>query len=186
MCPHTAAPFMLGFVSTYRYVSSCYYICVLVLPYMCPRTIIYVSSYCYMCVLILLYVCPHSSMCVLIMLCVSSYCYICVLILLCVSSYCYICFLILLCVFSYYYTSLIPLAYSSKRTHYSMRTHILLYICPHTPIYVSTYCCYYIAGCIYLCSSSMRTHTLLRKMPLAVHLATVYVSSLHRWMHLPV
>jgi hypothetical protein len=53
-----------------------YYICVLILLYMCPRTAMYVSSYCYICVLILLYMCPHTA------IYVSSYCYICVLILL--------------------------------------------------------------------------------------------------------
>ncbi len=34
------------------YVSSYYYIRVLILPYMCPHTIIYVSSYYYSCVLV--------------------------------------------------------------------------------------------------------------------------------------
>jgi hypothetical protein len=36
------------------HVSSYYYICVLILLYMCPHTTIYVSSYYYICVLILL------------------------------------------------------------------------------------------------------------------------------------
>ena len=66
----------------------CYYICVLILLYMClhtticvSHTAIYVSSYCYMCphtttcVLILLYMCLHST------IYASSYYYICVLIL---------------------------------------------------------------------------------------------------------
>ncbi len=38
-----------------------YYICVLILPYMCPHTTVYVSSYYYICVLILLYMCPHTG-----------------------------------------------------------------------------------------------------------------------------
>jgi hypothetical protein len=37
------------------YVSSYYYMCVLILLYMCPHTTIYVSSYYYIRVLILLY-----------------------------------------------------------------------------------------------------------------------------------
>jgi len=70
------------------YVSS-YYICVLILLYMCSKPTIYVSSYHYMR--------PHTTICVLILLDVSSYCYmcphtaICVLILLYVSSYYYVC-----------------------------------------------------------------------------------------------
>ncbi len=38
-----------------RYVSSYYYICVLILLDMCPHTTRYVSSYYYICVLILLF-----------------------------------------------------------------------------------------------------------------------------------
>ncbi len=42
--------------------SSCYYICVLILLYLCPHATIYVSSYYCICVLILLlYMCPHTS-----------------------------------------------------------------------------------------------------------------------------
>jgi hypothetical protein len=43
-------------------VSSCCYICVLILLYMCPHTATYVSSCCYMCVLMLLYMCSHTAM----------------------------------------------------------------------------------------------------------------------------
>jgi len=43
------------------YVSSYYYICVLILLYMRPHTTIYVSSFYYICVLILLYMCPHTT-----------------------------------------------------------------------------------------------------------------------------
>ena len=55
------------------YVSVYYYICVLILLYMCPQVVLdgsaasqsllytptCVSSYCYICVLILLYMCPQ-------------------------------------------------------------------------------------------------------------------------------
>ncbi len=65
--------------------------CVIVLLYICPHTSIYVSSYYYICVLILRYMCPqllymcparrahHSRRTVLILLYVSSCYYICVL-----------------------------------------------------------------------------------------------------------
>jgi hypothetical protein len=64
MCPHTA-----------KYVSSYYYICVLMLLYMrlvqaAPRCR---GVYAYICVRILLYTCPHTT------IYVSSYYYICVL-----------------------------------------------------------------------------------------------------------
>jgi hypothetical protein len=114
MCPHTTKCVLI-----LLYVSSYYYICVLILLHMCPHRLqgqrvreLYVSSYYYMCphttticVLILLHMCPHTTTYV------SSYYYICVLIgfkdsvsenytfvliLLYVSSYYYICVLILL------------------------------------------------------------------------------------------
>jgi hypothetical protein len=90
---------------------------------MCPRTAIYVSSYYYNYAVgtkktLFFSLVPtvqplslvHHYICVLILLYVSSYYYIFVLILLYVSSYYYICVL------------------------------ILLYMCPHTSIYVSSYC----------------------------------------------
>ena len=53
----------------------CCYICVLIILYMCPHTVIHVSSYYYKSrVLMLLYVCPRTTMYV------SACCYICVLI----------------------------------------------------------------------------------------------------------
>ena len=67
--------------STTIYVSSYYCICVLLLPYICPHTIICVSSSSYKCVLILPYVSSYFYMCVLILQCphttiyVSSYYY---------------------------------------------------------------------------------------------------------------
>ncbi len=59
---------------TTMYVSSYYYICVLILLYMCPHITICVSS-CY-------YMCPHTTMYV------SSYYYVCVLILLTYANVC--------------------------------------------------------------------------------------------------
>ena len=38
-----------------------YYLCVLILIYMCPHANIYVPSYYYICFLMLLYVCPHAA-----------------------------------------------------------------------------------------------------------------------------
>jgi hypothetical protein len=77
------------------YVSSYYYICVLIPLYLCPHTpkyvadmrlqavaqfdnTIYVSSYYYICVLILLYMCHHITIILLYMcphtsICLSSY-----------------------------------------------------------------------------------------------------------------
>jgi len=68
-----------------------FYICVLILLYMCPHTTAYVSSYCYKCVLILLYMCPHTT------IYVSSYYYICVLILLRILLHATVCVRVLLC-----------------------------------------------------------------------------------------
>ena len=63
MCPHTATC-----------VSSYYHTCVHSWQksdagVLCSRVLptIYVSAYCYICVLILLYVCPHTIMCALIL-----------------------------------------------------------------------------------------------------------------------
>jgi hypothetical protein len=151
MCPHTT-----------KYVSLYYYICVLILLYMCPHTLtaivnhrshtiyvlsyyciyphttIYVSSYSqgdsesphsyYICVLILLYMCPHTTICVLILL------YMCPHTLraivnhrihtIYVFSYNCICVLILLC--------MCPHTTISVSSYYYMCPHILLYMCPHT------------------------------------------------------
>ncbi len=60
MSPHTTI-----------YVSSCYYVCVLMLLYMRPHTAMYASSYYYTCVRILLYMCPYTT------IYVSSYYYVC-------------------------------------------------------------------------------------------------------------
>ena len=49
-CPHTAI-----------YVSSCCYVCALILLYVCPHTAVYVASCCIR-VLLLLYMCPHTAL----------------------------------------------------------------------------------------------------------------------------
>jgi hypothetical protein len=83
---HTVSSYYFVWTHTSIYVSSYYYVRVLILLCMCPHTILcvlillYVLSYYYICVLILLYLCPHTPICVLI-------CYICVLIMLCVCQY---------------------------------------------------------------------------------------------------
>jgi hypothetical protein len=138
MCPHATIR-----VSSY-YVSSCYYICVLMLLYMCPHTTIHVSSYYYicalihLCVLILLYMCPHTP------IYVSSFYYICphtIYMLLYVSSY----LSQLRCssvaaVSSYYCICVLILLFMCPHTyHTSMCVLILLYMCPHTTICVSSY-----------------------------------------------
>jgi hypothetical protein len=128
--------------TTTMYVSSCYYVCVLILLYMCPHTTIYVSSYCCICVLILLlYMCPHATMYV------SSYYYMCPHTTIYVSSYYYICILILLYVSSYYYICVLILLYMCPQRPVLLtkplcsHTTILLLtkpLCPHTSIYVSS------------------------------------------------
>ena len=50
-----------GVEQTAIYMSSCCYVCVLMLLYMCPHAAIYVSSFCYICVLMLLYMCRNIS-----------------------------------------------------------------------------------------------------------------------------
>jgi hypothetical protein len=105
---------------------NCYYICVLILLYMCPHTadapVVHCGKTCncyYICVLILLYMCPHTT------IYVSSYCYICVLILL------YMC----------PHTADAPVAHCVKTCNcYYICVLILLYMCPYTTTYVSSYC----------------------------------------------
>jgi hypothetical protein len=105
------------------YVSSYYYICVLILVYMCPHTCIYVSAShtcIYMCQELLIYVSGATDTCVLILLYISPHTTIYVSGATDVSSYYYICLLILL--------------YVSRATDICVL--ILLYMCPHTTIYV--------------------------------------------------
>ena len=151
MCPVDNARFILNasnarwYTHTTIYVSSCYYICVLiqsaiyacpiffalyycvssyynicVLILLCPHTTIYASS-CYymcpttMCVLILPYVSPHTTHC------------ICAFILLNMCPHTTMCVCILLNVSSYYYLcSHTTICVSS---YYSVSLLILLYLC---------------------------------------------------------
>jgi hypothetical protein len=110
MCPHTSI-----YVSSYLYVSSYPYMCVIIPLYMCPHT-----SHT-ACVLIPLYICPRTS------IYVSSYLYICFLI----SPYSY---LMPLCVFIHLYVS----SYLYMCPHTSIYVSYL-YMCPHTSIYVPSY-----------------------------------------------
>jgi hypothetical protein len=153
MCPHTAIN-----VSSYCYVCPHTAVCVLILLYM--------SSYCYVCVLILPYMCPHTA------IYVSSYCNICVLIFLhqytgmYVSSYSYathvyvslilLCYWLLTCFTSCRHVS----SYSYASTHGSTTIteekkfrvpRTLLCLCPHTAIYVSSYCCACVLILLYMC-----------------------------------
>jgi hypothetical protein len=112
--------------------------CVLILLFMCPHTVMYADTSCCVCVLILVYV--------LILLYVSSYCYICVLTLL------YVC----------PHTALyrwLPLGWFHPT---------LLYVCPHTTqlyalavgrlhLSLEALCC--MRGLILLCLLYMCTYT---------------------------
>jgi hypothetical protein len=160
MCLHTTV-----YVSSGRYqiqnrgiyyVSSYYYICVLilhvslyycivvlVLPHMCPHTTTYVSScYYYICphtayILILLRMCLHTTiLCVVILLCMCPHTTICVLIL----SICSRTIIIhashtTVHVSSYYYTCVLILLHVSS--YNNMCSHTTM--CPYTIIYVSSY-----------------------------------------------
>jgi hypothetical protein len=99
---------------------------------MCPHTAIYVSSYYYISVLILLSICPHTAICVLITIHVSSYYYILVLIPLYVSSYYYTCVLILL------YMCPHPAIFVSS--YYHIRVLILLHVPSYNYICVLRTC----------------------------------------------
>jgi len=95
---------------------------VLMLLYKCPHTVAYVSSYCYICALILLHMCPHATihvwLCSMCEVCsrqarqsshITPATTVCVIILRYMSSYYYMCDL------------------------------ILLYMCPHSAVHVSSY-----------------------------------------------
>ena len=110
MCPLTM------YLSSYFYVSSYYYFCVLILLNVCPHTTVFKSgrwvgesrgemerkfnrsSYSYICVLILVQTRPHTTMCPHATTKVSSYYYMC--------------------------------------PHTTTCVLILLFLCPHTAIYV--------------------------------------------------
>jgi hypothetical protein len=63
---------------------------------MCPDTTIYVSAYYYICVLILLYMCSHTTIYVSLLLCMCPH-YMCPHATIHVSAYYYTCVRILLC-----------------------------------------------------------------------------------------
>ena len=107
-CPHTAI-----------LVPSYYYICVLILLYLCPHTTTCVSSYCY--------ICPHTTVCVLQLLYMCPHTIICVLILL------YKCPHTAIIVSSYHYLYLILPYMCPDACLCFLR---LLYMCPHTIICV--------------------------------------------------
>ncbi len=116
ICPHTIPP-----RSWDIYVSSYYYICVLILLYMCPLILHmcphntkYVSSYYYMC--------PHTTTCVLIPCLLALGIYMCY-----VSAY-----------------------HPSSLLGYICVLILLLYMCPHTTICVSSYYCVSVLYC-YMC-----------------------------------
>jgi hypothetical protein len=101
-------PVLRAYVLMLLYVSSCYYICVLMLRYifvlmlLCTRTIYVTSHYC-MCPHTTelmsprrLYMCPHPAECVSSYYYVSSHYYMCLHTAIYVSSYYCICVLMLL------------------------------------------------------------------------------------------
>ena len=104
------------------YVSSYYYMCVLILLYMCPNTTIYVSSYYYIRVPILINMCPHTTIYV---------------------SSCYYISSVLILLYKQVHVSL-----DAYDTAASVCVLILLYMCPNTAIYLSSY--YYICVLILL------------------------------------
>ena len=109
MCPHTAIS-----VSSLYVASSYYYVCALILLYMCPHyilrphTTIYLSS-CY-------YMCPQATVCV------SSYYFMCPHTTTYVSSYYYTCVPILL--------HMCPHTTISASSYSYICVLILLYLCP--------------------------------------------------------
>jgi hypothetical protein len=118
---------------TTKYVSSYYYMCVLIPHYMCPHTTLCVSAYYYLCVLIPLYMCPHTT------LYVSSFYYICVLILLCmclhttihVAAYHYM----FVCLHTNIYICVLIQRAASQFTAALLRLYYCftnIYMCPHT------------------------------------------------------
>jgi hypothetical protein len=111
---------------------------------MCPHTTTYVRAQ------LAVYdetIDPHTA------IYVSSYCYICVLILLYMSSYCYVCAQLAV------YDETIEVANILKEMLMDIKTRrdvidrfgIQLYICPHTTIYVSSYCYISVRMLLYMC-----------------------------------
>ena len=146
-----------------------------------PHTTAYVSACCCMCPFrIPLYICPVEPQ-------VSAYCYICARILLYVSAcydvfayncmcpvppqvsaYYYVCVRMLLCVRMLRYVSAcyaVSVRQAAGVVVCILCVRILLYMCPHTTIYVSSY--YYMCPhttvfvliLLYMCPRSMRSST---------------------------
>jgi hypothetical protein len=99
------------------------------------HTATYVSSCCYMCVLMLLHVCPHAATCV------SSCCYMCLLILLCICVLMLLqCFLILPDMCCLILLHMCPHAATYVSSCCYICVLMLLHMCPHAATYVSSYC----------------------------------------------
>jgi hypothetical protein len=115
----------------YTHNYACVAICVLILLYMCPHSIICVLIL-YMCPHTTAYVsscynmCPHTTKCVLILLYMSSY--------YCASSYYYIRVLILLCVFIRSHTCKGPHICCNRAA--TELQHATTYVCSHDLIRV--------------------------------------------------
>ena len=137
MCPHAA----IYVHHTNIDVSSCSFTHVSsILLHVCPRTTIYMSSYYYIYVLILLCVCPHTT------IYMSSYYYRCVLILLytCVLDTT-TCVLVLLYVCSYYCTRDLMQQLQQRGATAAtapLRQACRTTVCVHTTVHVTSY--YYI------------------------------------------
>ena len=133
------------------YVSSYYYIFVLILLYICPHTTICVSSYYYMCPLATIYMCPHATICVLMLLHM------------CPHATTYVPHISVLdvalqaraslnfppkhngrtfgCIAGAVSVDVDELRYVSSYWWAAICVLILLYLCPHTSLYVSACCC---------------------------------------------
>ncbi len=128
-------------------ITSYYYICVLILLYVCPHPTIYVSSYYCTCppnttsVLILLYMCPHTK-CPHTTIYVSSYHYVSLHYYICVLTLLYICPHTPIYLASSYYcisiahsarlSGIAPVPHIYVSPYYYICVPILLYMCPHT------------------------------------------------------
>ena len=130
---------------------------------MCTHATIYVSS-CYICVLILLYVCPHlcgqcfrhiglvSGMTVRCTCCMRGH--------LCIYYVETAPFFIDHMYVSSHYHIFVLILYVCPHTSICVSSHdyicalILLYMCPHTAIYVSSYCYICVLALLYVCPHS--------------------------------
>ncbi len=133
---------ILLYVLIRLYVPLYYYMCALILLYMCPHTRIYAqrqregagSPQ---------YVCPHTAVCVLILLYVPSYYYMCALILL------YMC----------PHTTI----YAGRSRFSSICVSSYCCMCPHTTMCVPSYCSINMSSYYYICGEEQ---VLLSQLPL--------------------